>query len=421
MEVILRLLIAATVNLPEADRPGWWRPWQPRIFEAFLTYSLMILQGCRQAVGKTFLAGLLAVVFILLGYRVCVVLPSLRQGSRILLRRILLWMLCLEKSFGLKRRVNNALEVEWTNGGALMALSSNEAAMAGVQGYTCALLIIDESHEAPDEMFASYAPLVAIAMKEGYGMILILGVGGAEDTVIERKKAAGYHVEFWDDKRVAGMDPDWLPYFTQQERELTPEGYDKNFRCLPVRAGTRLVFPQLLSFADPGGPSRTEMLFAVDVGKVVDETVLAVVRVQYPVANVIEFRRWHGTNYVDQAQELAAHIDDNYTYLPYNVGVEVNGPGEGFADILAKIYPFSGLTRVKTSDTPGSRRKTLWIQELQKAAQRGTLAVGPEKERRELSRLSFEITPEGRYVWPHNDTLSTLWVFQSLTQHAVGV
>lgn len=421
MEVILRLLIAATANLPEADRPGWWRPWQPRIFIAFLTYALVILQGCRQVVGKTFLASLLAVVYIVMGYRVIVVLPSLRQGSRILLRRILLWMLCLEPYLGMRRRVNNALEVEWNNGGGLMSLSSNEAATAGVQGYTGALLIIDEGHEAPDEMFSTYAPLVAIALKEGYGMILILGVGGAEDTVIERKKDAGYHLEFYDDKAILAQDPEWGPYFEQQELELTPDGYDKMFRCLPVRAGKRLVFPQLLSVATVAGSSRVEMLFTIDVGKVVDETILTVTRVQYPVANVIEFRRWRGTDYVTQAQEIAAHIDENYTFLPYNVGIETNGPGEGLADIIEKIYPFSGITRIKTTDTPGSRRKTIWIQELQTAAQRGNLAVGPERERRELSALSFEITPEGRYLWPHNDVLSTLWLLQALSQQAVGV
>lgn len=429
VEMILRLLIDATQNLPEGEQPGWWRPWQPVIFESFLRFSLVILQGCRQAVGKTFLAGLLAVIYIVLGYRVVVGMPSLRQGSRILLERILRWMMCLEGVLGLKRRIDNALEVVWTNGGALMALSTNEAAAKGVQGYTCALLILDEGHETIDDLFATYSPLVAIAMKEGYGAIVILGVGGTADSVIEKKKDAGYHVEFWDDCAVLQMDPSWGPYFEQQKRELTADGYDKMYRCLPVSAGERYLFPQLLDAVNFKGTWRSHDVVGIDVGKRADATVLARATVSGDAIIVEDFHAWRGTTYPTQAREIAEYLGpralgdgiNTPTLLGRDTAIEVNGPGEGLADCLELEYPFSDLTRVFTTDTPPGRYKTSWIKELQRKAQGGLLVVKPARERNDLKSLRYEITEEGRYIWPHSDTLSSLWVLQACAWHAVGV
>jgi len=421
VERILRLLLAVTSNLPEDDRPGWWRPWQPQILSSLLAHPRVILQGCRQAAGKSYVAALWAAIYIICGYRVAIGMPSLRQSSRILLRRILLWMLCVEQVMGLKRRTNNVLEVEWNNGGGLMALSTNEAAEKGVQGYTCALLVIDEGHEAPNDMFGAYSPLPAIALKRGYGSILILGVGGPQDTVIEAKKPAGYHLEFWDDERVLALDPSWRDYFEQQKLELSQDEYDKNFRCLPVSAGQRRVFLQLVEHAVPPGPVKPELYFAIDVGKIVDTTTLLVVEQRGPAANVLSDRRWRGTSYIDQVQEVAAFIDEGYTFNPYNVAVETNGPGEVFLDALRRVYPFSGARGVKTTDSPGSRRKTLWIQRLQRRAEKGLLGVVNPQLRADLLSLAYEVKEDGRYLWPHNDNLSALWVFESNTMHAVGV
>lgn len=420
IEGLLLLLIKLTRHLPAGERPGYWRAWQARIFEALLEHERAIVQGCRQAVGKTYIAALLAVVYIILGYRVVIGMPSLRQSSRILLRRVLLWLSALERPLGLRRLINNQYEVEWNNGGALLALSTNEAAARGVQGYTCALLILDEGHETFDEYFGTYSPLVAIAMRDGYGAIVILGVGGFADSVIERKKAAGYHLEFWPAARIVELDESWRIYFEQQKRELTSEAYDKYFNCLPVVAGGRYVFDRLVAFADSAGQVEPTYYFGVDVGKIIDTTSLLVVEERLPAVNVIDWRTWQGVNYIDQAQACAEHIG-RYEYSPYNVAVEVNGPGEGFADALSKIYPFHCLARVKTTDAPPGFRKTGWIKGLQKVASAGMFGVVDSRLRANLGALRYEVNEQGRYNWPHNNELSALWCYKSRTMRAIGV
>ena len=115
------------------------------------------------------------------------------------------------------------------------------------------------------------------------------------------------------------------------------------------------------------------------------------------------------------------HIGDNYEFDPYNVAVEANGPGEPFADALSKIYPFHCLARIKTTDTPGSRRKTGWIKGLQKLATRGMLGVADGRLRRELGALRYTINEQGVYNWPHSNELSALWCYKARTCKAIGV
>lgn len=405
--------------------------------------SRIIVQGCRQAVGKSYVGAFIAALHIILGYKVVVAMPSLRQGSRILLRRILLWMLCLEphvaiESIGggvagmltaLERRVDNALEVEWNNGGGLMAISTNEQAAAGVQGYTCTCLLIDEGAETSTEYFPTYSSLPDIALKRGYGKIIILGVGGPSESLIEVMKEKGYELEFWPDTAVVDLDPSWTEHFRQKELELTPDGYDQMYRCLPVSAGMRYIFPQLTEYVHSPGSGEVELIAGIDVGKRVDETVVVLRERRGEMHNIIGLHRIRGKPYPDQAVEIAEYLAP-YTFksgkmrpplLGYNVGVETNGPGEGLADCLAREYPLGQLTRVWTSDKAPHFKKSGWIKSLMVLCQGGQFAVKDERARRELSALQFEIKDDGRYVWPHNDVLSALWVSQATAHRAYGV
>lgn len=427
-ERLLRVLIYLGQHLPEVDRPGWWiGSWQEKIFGTLLNYRKVILQGPRQATGKSYLAALLAVIYILLGFRVVVAMPSLRQGSRILLRRIKRWMEVLEPQFGLKRIKDDELEVEWQNGGGLMALSTNEAAGKGAQGYTCALLLIDEGHEAPQDMFGIYRALVKVAMRAGYGKIVILGVGGPADSLIEFQKTTGeYELEFWNDEKIIALDPSWDAEFKADLAELSPEDYDKFNRCLPVRAGGRLVFGALPEKINLNAILTVKLMppphwvLAMDVGKRVDETVLYASRVRGTMLQVEQVFRWRGTDYVKQVDEIE-DVVGRFPHAMHDLGVEVNGPGEPVADIMEARASLRGLTRIYTTDNKPIFQKSLWIKDLQKCARYGHIAVADPTARGTLEKLSYEIKDDGRYDWPHDDDLSALWLTKALTFRAVGV
>ena len=449
-----RLLIYATKHLPKADRADEFRPWQPQIIRGILSHTNTILQGCRQATGKTYIAAVVACIDLLNGERDIYGMPSLRQGSRIGLRRILNWMSCLEPILGVRRRVdqltpeldrmdalermiglglappeplkrtkNDALEVEWITGAGILAISTNEQATAGTQGYTGKRLFIDEAHEARDEYYGYYSPVIDVALRVGHGGVLVMGPGGDLESVIECKKEQDFHLEFWDDERILEMDPSWRPVFERKKLELTPEMYDQMYRLLPVSAGKRYVFPHLVERADPGGDCYEQHYVTIDVGKIVDSTAVSVTHWTPTTINVLTTRRWHGQDYVSQVHEIWGWINSTYYWRPENIIIEINGPGGAFADVWRAVTGISPR-RYTTTDTPGSRKKTRCIEKLQVWAREGRLAVNEESSRRELMRLTYDyrLTDQGAVaVWPHSDLLSTLWLLVPATMQAVGV
>lgn len=406
VEMILQLLIHTTRNLPEADRPGAWRPWQSRIIQSFINYPLVALQGCRQATGKTFLAAIWAICFILLGYRVEVGLPSLRQGSRILLRKIHLWMLCLERELGMRRDVKNTLEIEWDNGGGLMALSTNEQAERGVQGYTCSLQIIDEAHEALDDYFGNYSPHAAIALKEGYGSRILLGVGGIPASVMEHKKELPhYHLEFWDDDAILKMDPSWEKYFQDQQLELTPEKYNQMFKLRKVTTGGRALFPNLLERAPVMTQFPPRYIFGIDVGKRKDATIVASWEIrpssivaQQMAANLVEAYEIPGSDYMEQAHSIIKYVDSNYLYSQRDIAIELNGPGEVLRDVLGEL----GWRMINGIWITGQYKEAL-LKLMQSGVRQKWIGCPDPVARADLSEMSMDVDLKGKVTYSHSD------------------
>jgi hypothetical protein len=46
-------------------------------------------------------------------------------------------------------------------------------------------------------------------------------------------------------------------------------------------------------------------------------------------------------------------------------------------------------------------------------SRQGRFAVSDARIRKDLLELQFEQKEDGRYLWPHNDVLSALWIWQS--------
>ena len=412
VERILRVLCALGKNLPETERPQWWRfgGWQEEITTAILDHEMVIIQGPRQATGKSYCVALVAVVFLILGYRVIVAMPSLRQGSRILLRRIESWMLVLEPAFGLRRTKDDALEKAWNNGAGLMALSTNEAAEKGVQGYTGALLIIDEAHEASMELYGAIRPLVSVALRAGYGKVLASGVGGPLTSPIEQLKSTGdFYISFWDDERILARDPSWSGEFAAARRQLSPDDYDKYYRCLPSTAGIRLLFPGgVPPLAEPrldGGWDPVNA-YGIDVGKRRDYTVVRRVQRYGECRNLLEPKlRLTGTKYPEQARQIKSWIKPQ----PHDVAriyVELPGPGDGLVDIFndPERPVWWGIQGMPiTYDL-----KKYLIGNLERDMRRGVFGVESEQDQRMLGALTMEVDDKGKYAWEHSDELSAL-------------
>jgi len=430
------LLMRYGEHLPKTHRVGRWKgPWQSAAARHLARHRKCGIKLSRQAGGKTQDVALYIVPALLTGSVWATFMPTLIQSTRILVKRVSLWMNVLEPHFGLRRIKKEERLKDWDNGAALLALSDNPEANANIEGYTVDGASVDESHQIDWNIIGNITALMKDAEKERRERLFLIGVGGYEESAIEQAPLHGYPViEFndaaisaLDDEARAGMAPDdprlkelsWREVFAAEEI-AHPATYDQFYRLLPVTAGGRLMFPGLLANAEADPHSRTRFKFGIDVGKLQDETVLMVCEQRGRVINVIETRRWHGSDYETIRDGIVKHIW-GYDYIPQDVVIETNGPGEVLADWLCQSRALYGLTRIFTTDGPPRRMKTQLCKDLLARAARGLLGVNPESERRELSKLAYTITEEGQYKWPHSDTLSALIAVEAGDAQVVGI
>jgi hypothetical protein len=440
---VLALLCHYGRNLPDIHRPRpSLRPWQRIVLRVWITYARTGFEGARQGAGKTMLAALYLTCCLILNHTAGIGMPTLEQASSILMKRALLYMRVLEPLLGMRRTMDNVRHVTWEHGAELRAMSTNEAGFCSTQGYTVSVLFLDEAHELKWASIGYYTPLVNVAMKQGRGKIIILGPAGPLDSAIERAKNSGYEIEVWNDEAISAMDDAWragLPaghpelrelswreVFEAEERGTDPITYNQFYRLLPVTAGGLLVLPNLREtsdgFLEAGQPT---MRWTIDVGKIVDSTLIGRWTICGDNYELMETRRWHGVPYGEVAQQLIAYLDQ-YPWIPRHVGIEVTGPGEVLADTLVLLDPrFRSMRRIKTTDTPGPNRsdgrKTRWMKRLIWRNLRGKLGIREKNIRDELAPLVYSVGEAGRYDWPHSDALSVLFLNEAMGLTPMGV
>lgn len=443
--IVHHLLMRYGKGLPEDDRPLPLRPWQPGMIKAALGsgFQYVVLELCRQAGGKTFVAALIITTFLLCGLRVFIALPTLRQGSRILMRRVDAFMSVLERPFKLRRAVKNELEKTWSNGAMLSVLSSNDAGVKSTQGYTYHLGVLDEAHEIAFKDLGYYTPLLLLAMKKGIGLMLGLGPAGMKGVSmveVAKDKPAWKVLQANDEEiirqddehraKLARLDPDhpelrersWREQLAEEEANTDQATYDQFFRLIPVTAGSRYMFHEIPAELpwEEGAP--LHKIITIDVGKTRDATVVTLYHLQGRNLTLWERELWHGDKYNQQVRAVArwvlARVTPRVDWMPEDTIVECNGPGAVFADFLAEIDPFYPLTRQWTTDTPGGRRKTralLRVMGITCDRNRQPLirfACRPRHVREKLESLQYELEPDGSYIWPHDDDLTGVWLTQ---------
>lgn len=390
--------------------------WQADSVQFLLGGSHRIYQGPRQACGKSFILSFILAAYILAGMRVCVAMPTLKQGGRVIIRETLRRLALYEDMLGpaMRRTVRNTLEVVWANGGAIMALSTDDAARRGAQGFTVHVLAIDEAHETTPEIMDVFEPLVTVALKEGVGQVFLTGVGGLRRSLIESSKLLDdYSSLRIDDARVCKDDPSWQATFDGYKRRFTARQYKQMYQCLPVvEAAGNLIFEALPSVAQPlyiGG--QPDACLGVDVGRWRDWTVAAL---HVREGGVLRWRNnliLEDMPLTEQAVKIAQFARAHYV-RPERVAVEVNGLGHGVHDLLVhgvpdKLAPLlPGAQGVHLS----YNLKLDTIERMQSDARANLLAVEDATTHADLSELTFEVTHSAKgavlYKFDHDDLLS---------------
>lgn len=400
--------------------------WQRKIMRHLIANRFAILKGPRQNSGKTWaIAVLLAYCICKLGMPWVIAMPTMRQGSRILIDRVTGFCARYETKYqDFKRIIKNVNYTTWNNGGMVASVSLHVGSKAGVQGYTAVGLVIDEGHETDRTIYDAVLPVLDVAAADEQSRVIVSGIGGTphwslicilaeppEESDEDGERDTYQTLTLHPYHDIGADSPKLLKFFKRTERSVSATSWRRNYLCEDFTEGGNVMFPSLEK--DIAGIGLGRMEFGIDVGRTHDWTIVVAMRVNGSQAKMVDRLRLRGREFELQAAQIADWIN-KWEYLPQNIRIERNGLGWGLYDELKKLRGFSVIRPVTTSDKPPHYKKTRLCHDLMHRANKGNLAIDLPDVRRELSMLTYEQNEKGEYEWPDDcDILSALWVWES--------
>ena len=401
----------------------WRRPWQREAALACVNHREVVIQGPRQVFGKTFVLAVAGATSLICGNTHAIGFPTLTQSTRILARETGQNVDRIASYFSgdYRKTVDTITERMWRvktlpdYQPRLLALSTNEISRSKPEGYTTDTLAIDESHRSTPGMLAIFSPFLNVARMEGRDHIWYSGVGGHKASLIEERKThAGVKVVRWPASQIVEAAPEWKDVFDRERESLSDWQWRQHYECLPATEGMRLMFPdgipdgtaitaQFMDFIKRG---LTPMhYFGIDVGKVIDSTVVKVISVIHgkdgPIINEVDTFEISGVSYMDQAAAIYKWIDGRYYWRKENIIVELNGPGQAFYDILNDAG-FRGIRGINTT----ADLKEMWWNYLNSLIRNGQFGCKREESRLHYEGMMYEnVYRGGKFVmdFEHSD------------------
>lgn len=406
--------------------------WQRRIMMRLIEHRFCRVKGPRQNSGKTWCIAVLS------GFTICkfgmpwiIAMPTMRQGSRILVDRVKGMVdLYRLRHPEMVADISNANYMTWTSpdweGFALLAVVSlHEGSRAGVQGYTAVGLIIDEGHECDRTIYDAVLPVLDVAAADEQSRVIVSGIGGIPGwsliCILGETPEQGSEDEDRDVfelvhitvEEIGEESPKLKRFYAKKKLSEPPNVYRRNYDCEDFMEGGNTIFPELATGFPNLPMHQGRMTFGIDVGRTKCYTIVVAMREWMDHYEVVDVLRLRGQEFSVQAKQITKWIDQ-WDYLPFDIRCELNGLSRALYERIREESGFRQITPVTTSDDKPTYRKSKWIWALMEKARRGRLAVKDAALRKELMALQFEQAEDGTFIWPEsNDLLSALWVWQA--------
>ncbi len=422
-------LIAVNHLLPQKHKlikrvgTGLPRPLQADALRKQVDWKYSALKALRQYFGKTTNCAVIRTTELLAGLNTFTALPTLKQGTRIPLERVKAYMSVLTPKFGIRReRPFNELSIRWNNGGQLDVFSFSETGIEGSEGGTYDSGWIDEGHRMLAEHLAYFTALLNRAMLAGDGRLMVTGVWTrGENKLLSRavldkdERFAGRVIEVTasmvadeDDALRAAGSPivagqEELREVLRVEEQNADPGYWQEFYSGPdlTAVGARKFYDEVPAErpANERVAGEPDYFAGVDVGKVQHHSVVSVLRAHAGIVNVCAIYILPlGVGYPEQARSMLAWLYGQHRQLgeqfeeleispgvsvlkqpeplgltlrqlrPYNVFVEVPGPGIDLCDIFRD--PANPLLPQVTDIAASDDSLPVWTRSLKEAMRR---------------------------------------------------
>lgn len=413
----------------------WRGEWQREIAKALCEAEEVVIQGPRQVTGKTFTVGMYEGTRIISGRTVTVGYPTLSQTTRLLGENIAknvnqfnnLYQDATGKPM-FRRPKDQVTYMKWqmlddpTHIGKLYSLSANEISKHVPEGYTTDDLNLDEAHRQTVKTLGTFEPFTDIASQRGDATIAYMGVGGHKLSLIEiKKQQPGVKVIRYTADDIAQMDPRWIPVFQKRKESLSSWQWRIHYMCEKLSEGMKFMYPELPGAIDIQPELVRNIMptlyFGVDVGKVVDSTVVKVISVvqgirnneAVEIVNEVDSFEISGCSYTDQAQAIYKWIDGRFYWKANRIVVELNGVGQAFYDILCEIFGKS----LRGIHTTADLKEQFW-HESSMAVREGRFGVKDQLARAQYEALMYNVREsDGKLEFEHSDywmALCMAWV-----------
>lgn len=389
----------------------------------YLAYELDIIRRVIEGVesvlkmprqtGKTWVAAVVAVAYLMRGKDVLVAYPTLIQGHKLLLSSIA-WIL---RRLGIGLVKFNSLGIELSSGPRVHVVTTHESAVS-VEGYTVGLLIVDESHRAQPGKLGEMAPALKVAYETGEATVLLLGVKGIRQSLIEvawRERA--FNLIHIKPDEILSVFPGYQVALDAFHKILSDEEYAAQILC-EGEVSNRSIFHNItepLPEFMVGKPYTRGLGY--DIGQIQDATIGSLLRIypsnETPHVVIFETQRYKG-KYTQQGEDIKDYIHQN-GLRQSPVCFETNGIGRGLYDIVSHVakdeeYPIESVTGF----TCTARSKVNVVKWLQWLDRDHCLHCVDEPMLNALDGLEEHRTDEGKMKYDHSDYLSSLIVAGSM-------
>jgi hypothetical protein len=356
--------------------------------------------------GKTYLASVLIACYVLCGLECIIAFPTLKSGKQILLREIESRLMELQRFYPnlLKFKKNNQEGIECVNGGRIIVLTTNKGSSTN-QGYSAALILIDEAHEADESFWNKVFPST---FAQSNVKILLLGIGGYYNSLIHVMKQRGFAELKMDGEFIASL---YLPYLSKIKEAETffggkhTDGYQSNILCEDILSGQKMMFepiPKALSLDVSYRNARPVPYAGIDVGMSGDDTVVTILYSYAIGYEVVDSLKLKGRDWDYQAQEIVKFLRRYNIPEPYTM-IENNSIGQALLLALSKYsFAYNNIFIGKNKHHLVSFAQRLVLEK--------ELSIIPDEYRNELEHLTLKVDDDGNVEYEHSDVLSSLIV-----------
>lgn len=410
---------------------SWRGIWQLDAMRHIMDNPTSILQGTRQLTGKTWIDAMIATCYIWSGHPVIIGMPTFGQATKIIFNAINKSTRYLEailpKGDLVRMQPDNQSHIVWSNGAELLAMSAGKATEK--EGYTGALLLLDEGHRLDPETLDIIEPFITLALMDGYGRCIITGVGGPSESLIEKKKKKkktdkSPYIPFKVTPEMIlaedGPDKKYQNVLDHFKASMTPAGYDQMVNCNVVTAGLRYTFdliPYDVDFPTERNRMTRETFGIDDAGHGKDHTVVTHIRVQdgkYSLDDHLDIER---LGVMERAETIYGFIND-YHYFEEDIGLEQQA-GMGLYDVMT--YAAHGYFTSMQLITMSESLKRHMVLAIKKLMLRGLFEVKDQKVRDKLEENIETSDSSGNVKYSHCDILSSTIVNMSTQQKVMAL